>query len=71
MNKEVLLTVLGVIGTLGGTLLGWLLNAYTYKIGRTENRVLVEFVVLRLVELRLNAKIQQKKFKSHHNIVRC
>ncbi len=36
MNKEVLLTVLGVIGTLGGTLLGWLLNAYTYKIGRTE-----------------------------------
>ena len=38
MNKEVLLTVLGVIGTLGGTLLGWLLNAYTYKIGRTEIR---------------------------------
>lgn len=36
MNKEVLLTVLGVIGTLGGTLLGWLLNAYTYRIGRTE-----------------------------------
>ena len=36
MNKEVLLTVLGIIGTLGGTLLGWLLNAYTYKIGRTE-----------------------------------
>ena len=23
MNKEVLLTALGVIGTLGGTLLGW------------------------------------------------
>ena len=39
MNKEVLLTVLGVIGTLGGTLLGWLLNAYTYKIGRTEIRL--------------------------------
>ena len=38
MNKEVLLTVLGVIGTLGGTLLGWLLNAYTYRIGRTEIR---------------------------------
>ena len=36
MNKEVLLTGLGVIGTLGGTLLGWLLNAYTYRIGRTE-----------------------------------
>lgn len=38
MNKEVLLTVLGVIGTLSGTLLGWLLNAYTYRIGRTEIR---------------------------------
>ena len=38
MNKEVLLTVLGVIGTLGGTLLGWLLNAYTYRIGKTEIR---------------------------------
>ena len=38
MNKEVLLTALGVIGTLGGTLLGWLLNAYTYRIGKTEIR---------------------------------
>ena len=38
MNTEVLLTVLGIIGTLGGTLLGWLLNAYTYRIGRTEVR---------------------------------
>ena len=41
------------------------------KIGRTENRVLVEFVVLRLVELRFNAEIQQKKFKSRYNIVSC
>lgn len=37
MNKEVLLTALGVIGTLGGTLLGWLLNAYTYRIGKPKS----------------------------------
>ena len=41
MNKEVLLTVLGVIGTLGGTLLGWLLNAYTYKIAKNSRQIAV------------------------------
>ena len=38
MNGEVLLAVLGIVGTLGGALLGWLLNVYTYKIGRTVIR---------------------------------
>ena len=38
MSSDVLLAVLGIVGTLGGALLGWLLNAYTYKIGRTVIR---------------------------------
>lgn len=38
MSSDVLFAVLGIVGTLGGALLGWLLNAYTYKIGRTVIR---------------------------------
>lgn len=32
----VITTLIGVFGTLAGTLLGWLLNAQSYKIGRTK-----------------------------------
>ena len=35
MENEILIALIGVGGTLLGTILGWLLNALSYKIGKT------------------------------------